>query len=72
MADSIDKFREMDATELKDQESQLAVQCFKLRIQKAKGQLENPQRIKMIRRDIARVKTLLQEINSKSDAQAEV
>lgn len=61
MATTLDKYRELSEKELLDEETRLTDQAFKLRIQKAKGQLENPQRIKMVRRDIARLKTLLRE-----------
>jgi len=45
---------------LKDQED-LATQIFKLRFQKSTGQAESPQRIRGVRRDLARVKTVLRE-----------
>jgi len=56
-----EKVRQMSENELRDEELKLTQQLFKLRIQKAKGQLDNPQRIKLIRRDVARVKTLIRE-----------
>jgi large subunit ribosomal protein L29 len=45
---------------LKDQED-LATQIFKLRFQKSTGQAESPQRLRGVRRDLARVKTILRE-----------
>jgi large subunit ribosomal protein L29 len=56
-----EKVRQMSENELRDEEAKLTTQLFKLRIQKAKGQLTNPQRIKLVRRDVARVKTLIRE-----------
>jgi large subunit ribosomal protein L29 len=43
--------------DLAEKEKQLKEASWKLRLQKATGQLENPSRLKTIRRDIARIKT---------------
>jgi large subunit ribosomal protein L29 len=43
--------------DLAEKEKQLKEAAWKLRLQKATGQLENPSRLKGLRRDIARVKT---------------
>ena len=58
-------FREMDATELNQKISILKEELFNLRFQLATGQLENPMRIKEVKKTIARVKTIQreQEIN---------
>jgi large subunit ribosomal protein L29 len=45
------------ADDLREKEKQLREAAWKLRLQKATGQLENPSRLKAIRRDIARVRT---------------
>ena len=45
------------ASELAEKEKQLKESSWKLRLQKATGQLENPMRLKTLRKDIARVKT---------------
>ena len=45
--------------DLAEKEKQLKDAAWKLRLQKATGQLENPSRLKAMRRDIARVKTYL-------------
>ncbi len=47
--------------ELNDQLLQLKKEQFNLRFQRASGQLENTARVKMVRRDIARIKTILGE-----------
>lgn len=47
--------------ELKDQLITLKKEQFNLRFQQASGQLENTARIREVRRDIARIKTLLTE-----------
>jgi large subunit ribosomal protein L29 len=45
------------AVELAEKEKQLKEASWKLRLQKATGQLENPSRLRALRRDIARVRT---------------
>ena len=47
--------------ELKDQLTDLRKESFNLRFQAASGQLENTARKRQVRRDIARIKTLLNE-----------
>jgi len=50
---------EMSSDELKRKEAELVDQLFKLRFQKSLGQLESPMKVKNVKRDIARIKTLL-------------
>jgi len=45
--------------ELREQLLQLKKEQFNLRFQKATGQLENTSRVRVVRRDIARIKTIL-------------
>jgi large subunit ribosomal protein L29 len=47
--------------ELKDHLINLRKEAFNLRFQKASGQLENTARVRQVRRDIARIKTVLSE-----------
>ena len=47
--------------ELKDQLGDLRKEQFNLRFQRASGQLENTSRVRQIRRDIARIMTVLGE-----------
>ena len=47
--------------ELNDQLGDLEKEAFNLRFQQASGQLENTARVRQVRRDIARIKTLLSE-----------
>jgi large subunit ribosomal protein L29 len=56
-----DKIRDMGQDELAAKEHELQEQLFKLRMQKATGQLDNASRLREMRRDIARVKTILKE-----------
>lgn len=51
--------RAKSADELKEQLVQLRKESFNLRFQAASGQLENTARRRQVRRDIARIKTLL-------------
>ena len=55
------ELRDLDATELGAKERDLADQLFRLRIQKSMGQLEAPQKMRTVRRDLARVKTVLRQ-----------
>lgn len=54
-------FREMNATELNQKIAALKEELFNLRFQLATGQLENPMRIKEVKKSIARVKTVQRE-----------
>ena len=47
--------------ELKEQLMDLRKEAFNLRFQAASGQLENTARVRQVRRDIARIKTILGE-----------
>lgn len=53
--------RAKSADELNDQLLQLKKEQFNLRFQRASGQLENTARVRAVRRDIARIKTVLGE-----------
>lgn len=55
------ELREQTVEELRDKEKELADQLFALRLQKVTGQLEKPARMRQVRRDLARVMTLLRE-----------
>lgn len=61
MADTAKELRERSADDLRKREAELHDQLFKLRFQVATGQNENPGRIKLARRELARVKTVLHE-----------
>lgn len=55
------ELRELSDDELRVKERDLADQLFKLRFQHTLGQLDNPAKLRNIRREIARIKTLLEE-----------
>jgi large subunit ribosomal protein L29 len=57
----IREFRDLGADELKAREKELDDQLFRLRIQKSMGQLDAATKVKSVRRDLARVKTVLRE-----------
>ena len=57
----IAEFRDLGAAELKQREKDLDDQLFRLRIQKSMGQLEAAGKLKVLRRDRARIKTVLRE-----------
>jgi large subunit ribosomal protein L29 len=53
--------RTRTADELQDEVETRAKEIFNLRFQRASGQLENTARVRQVRRDIARIKTILGE-----------
>lgn len=57
----IDKIREMGGEELEHRMSELQEEVFRARIQKDTGQLDQVGKIRNLRRDLARVKTVLRE-----------
>ena len=61
MARRIEKYREMNASELENQQRELAEQVFRLRFQLSTGQAEAVTKLRSARKDLARVKTLLRE-----------
>ena len=55
------QFREMSVEDLAAEAESLSEQVFKLRFQSATGQLENVMKVRGARKDLARVKTVLNE-----------
>ena len=62
--------RKMSAQELDKKLLELKDELFKLRFQQAINQLENPMRIVAVKKDIARVKTIIRETEIKNSANA--
>ena len=60
----IGECRDLGADELKQRVKDLDDQLFRLRIQKSMGQLEAAHKMKSLRRDVARLKTVLREKES--------
>jgi large subunit ribosomal protein L29 len=59
------ELRDLGADELGVKERELTDQLFRMRIQKSMGQLEAPARIREVRRDLARIKTVLRQKRAK-------
>jgi len=57
----IEKYRDMNSDELEVQQRELTEQIFRLRFQFTTGQAEGLKRLREVRRDLARVKTLLRD-----------
>jgi len=55
------EIREMTVTEIENKEKELSEDLFRLKFKLATGELEDTSKIKMTRRDIARLKTILKE-----------
>lgn len=61
------EIREMSLVELNNKLAELKSELFNLRFQLAVNQLENPMRIKAVKKDIARIKTIIRENELKSE-----
>jgi len=55
------EIRDLSTEELERREEELKEELFNLKFQRLTGQLENTGRLKQVRREIARVKTILRE-----------
>jgi large subunit ribosomal protein L29 len=55
------QLRDQTLDELRDRERDLSEQLFALRLQKVTGQLEKPARVRQVRKDLARVLTVLHQ-----------
>ena len=58
----ISEVRDMSVTDLNKKLAELKDELFNLRFQHAGNQLEDPMRLKVVKKDIARIKTVLREI----------
>lgn len=65
-ARELQELRNSSAQELTSKIKDLKVELFNLRFQLATGQLENPMRIRQVKRSIAQIKTVLRESELKS------
>ncbi len=57
----IKELRELSVDELKARRSELRQEMLNLRVQQQSGQLENPSRLKLLRREVAKIETLVTE-----------
>ena len=67
-ANDLMKLREMSDTELNKKLADLKEELFHLRFQHAINQLDNPMRLKAVRKEIAIVKTIMRERELKAEA----
>jgi large subunit ribosomal protein L29 len=61
MKTSAKELRDLSNDELQTKAADLKKEMFNLRVQQAMGQIENPMRLRTLRRDIAKTKTVLKE-----------
>ncbi|MBE6020419.1 MAG: 50S ribosomal protein L29 [Firmicutes bacterium] len=64
----IEKMREMTEQELNNEALKLKQELFNLRFQHVTGQLENPIKMRDVKREIARIKTVIREKQLKQNA----
>ena len=64
----LNKIREMTDVELNAELDKMKQELFNLRFQHVTGQLENPVKMREVKRDIARVKTIIREKELKARA----
>ncbi len=57
----VTEFRDLGVDDLRQREKDLDDQLFRLRIQKSMGQLEAPAKVRTVRKDLAKIKTVLRE-----------
>lgn len=62
------ELRSMTVADLDKQMLELLREQFALRMQKGSGQLSRPARVKVVRRDIARIKTIRQQMQANANA----
>ena len=64
----IEAIREMSTDELGNELDKLKNELFNLRFQPVTGQLENPIKMREVKKDIARIKTVIRENELKAQA----
>ena len=66
----IKEIREKSVPDLMDAKNSMKQEIFNLRIQQKSGQIENPARLRMLRKSIARIETVLTQLSHKAAAAA--
>jgi large subunit ribosomal protein L29 len=66
----IKELREQSVEELNSRTRELKMESLNLRLQQQSGQIENPARLKLIRREVARIETILSERAGKAKSAA--
>ena len=64
----VTELRELGPDELERKKSEIQEQIFKLRFQNELGQLENFAKMNTLRKDVARIETILHELRTKASA----
>ncbi len=64
----IKEIRELNPTELANRKRELRMESFNLRLQQQSGQMEKPSRVKDIRKEVARIETILTEKTRQTQA----
>ena len=62
----VNEIKELSTAELEDKLAELKQELFNLRFQHAVNQLDNPMRMKAVKKDIARVKTFIRKQESET------
>ncbi len=57
----VSEIRELTLEELRQREQDISEELFNLKFQRATAQLENKMRVRQVRRDLARIKTIIKE-----------
>ena len=64
------EFKDLTLTELNAKSRDLRLEMFNLRLQQASSQLEKPARLRLLRKDIARVETRISQLRTQTKAPA--
>jgi large subunit ribosomal protein L29 len=64
----VKELRELGPDELERKKGEIQEQIFKLRFQNELGQLENFAKLQSLRKDVARIETILHQIRTKASA----
>ena len=63
----VNEIREKTSSDLENLEVELKQELFRLRVQNATNQLANPMKIRSVKKDIAKIKTVLRERELKGE-----
>ena len=67
----VSEIRDLEFEEMQSKVDDLREELFNLRFQHGTGQLENTTKLKQAKKDIARLKTIIREVELKQDTQKE-
>jgi len=62
------ELRGLSPEDLNKKELELREELFNLQMQRGTSQLENPKRIKSVKKDVARIQTIIRELNQEAQA----